>query len=59
MSVLMPPKRNAAFVAVQAVMLAITNDNPAAAKACLEIALDEVREWNKERVVWRAPKGAP
>jgi hypothetical protein len=46
---LLPPERNAAFVAVQAAMMAIIHDNPDAARACLEIALDELRIWNKER----------
>jgi hypothetical protein len=47
MSTLLPPKRNAAFVAVQAAMMAIIRSNPDAAKACLEIALAELKAWKK------------
>ena len=44
---LTPPERNAVFVAVQAAMLAVTRSDPAAARRCLEIALDELKAWNK------------
>lgn len=45
LSGLLPPERNAVFVAIQAAMLAVTRDDPAAAKGCLEIALAEIKAW--------------
>jgi hypothetical protein len=40
-------------VAIQAALMAATNDNPEATKACLEIALEEVGAW------LRADRGLP
>ena len=46
---LQPPARNAVFVAVQAAMIAVTRYEPVAARACLEIALRELKAWEKVR----------
>lgn len=42
---LLPTERNDVFIAVQAAMLAVTRDDPAAAQGCLDIARDRLKAW--------------